>query len=304
MASTNQSPFYKKAEEEYLSATTDEEKISCLQIMIKECPKHKSSENMLKNLKNRLRKLQEGVERKKKSGKSSQSGIKKMEIQCVLVGPPNTGKTTIFNLLSGQNAKTSPHPFTTYEPNVATFNYDDTQVQIIDNISFPNQDKNFTNSTDTLLLVIDNLDQIKDSENFLYRARAKIILIFNKIDLFSSSETRKIEATLKSKFKKYDFVMFSKDAGISEINSLKEKIFFSFPVIRVYTKEPKKNPSKDPMILPVNSTLKDAIEKIRKGMSERVKRSRVWGPSSKFGGQVIGLDHVMKDKDIVEFTTA
>jgi ribosome-interacting GTPase 1 len=58
------------------------------------------------------------------------------------------------------------------------------------------------------------------------------------------------------------------------------------------------------MILPVNSTLKDAIEKIRKGMSERVKRSRVWGPSSKFGGQVIGLDHVMKDKDIVEFTTA
>jgi ribosome-interacting GTPase 1 len=51
--------------------------------MIKECPKHKSSENMLKNLKNRLRKLQEGVERKKKSGKSSQSGIKKMEIQCV-----------------------------------------------------------------------------------------------------------------------------------------------------------------------------------------------------------------------------
>ena len=40
-----------------------------------------------------------------------------------------------------------------------------------------------------------------------------------------------------------------------------------------------------------------------KGMSEKIKRARIWGPSSKFGGQVIGLDHVLKDKDIIEFQT-
>ena len=46
-----------------------------------------------------------------------------------------------------------------------------------------------------------------------------------------------------------------------------------------------------------------AAEKILKGMSKRIKRARVWGPSSKFGGQVIGLDHTLKDKDIIEFQT-
>ena len=50
MASTNQSPFYQRAEQEFQEATTDEERIACLEIMMKEVPKHKSSENMRKNL--------------------------------------------------------------------------------------------------------------------------------------------------------------------------------------------------------------------------------------------------------------
>ena len=56
MASTNQSPFYKKAEAKFLNAKTDEEKEGFLREMIKECPKHKSSEKMLANLKTRLKK--------------------------------------------------------------------------------------------------------------------------------------------------------------------------------------------------------------------------------------------------------
>ena len=50
-------------------ATTPEEKIECLKIMIKECPKHKSSENMLRNLTRRYKKLRQSMEKAKKSGK-------------------------------------------------------------------------------------------------------------------------------------------------------------------------------------------------------------------------------------------
>ena len=52
-----------------------------------------------------------------------------------------------------------------------------------------------------------------------------------------------------------------------------------------------------------NSTFREAVEKIMKGISKNIKRAKVWGPSSKFGGQIIGLDHVLKDKDIIEFQT-
>jgi uncharacterized protein len=303
MASTNQSPFYQKAEAEYLQATTDEERIACLEIMIKECPKHKSSENMLRNLKNRLIKLKEGVEKRKNAGKGGKEGIKKSEMQCVLAGFPNSGKSTIFNTLTGLDAKTSAYPFTTIQTQIGTFKFEDAQIQIIDMPSFPNHDKSLLNSTDTLLLVINNLDEITKSEEFLYRTKAKIILIFNKTDLLSENEKRKIESTLKSKFKNINYIFISSSSTNYELQELKKKIFNSFPVIRVYTKEPKKEPTKDPMILKKESSLKDAIEKIRKGMSEKVKRSRIWGPSSKFGGQTVGLDHILKDKDIIEFTT-
>jgi ribosome-interacting GTPase 1 len=303
MASTNQSPFYQKAEEEYLKATSDEERLACLEIMMKEVPKHKSSEKMRKNLTNRYKKIKSSLAKQKKSGKGSQIGIKKADMQCVLAGFPNTGKSTIFQSLTSQETKTSPHPFTTYQPQLGTFHHQDAQIQIIDIPSFPNHDKSLVNSTDTLLLTIDNLDQIKKATDFLYRTHAKIILIFNKEDLLSETEKRKIEATLKSKHKKLSYIFLSNSSSKTKLTQLKRKIFKTFPIIRIYTKEPKKDPSKEPMILKKNSTFRDAAEKIRKGMSKKIKRARVWGPSSKFGGQVIGLEHHLKDKDIIEFQT-
>ncbi|MFH0711631.1 MAG: GTPase [archaeon] len=303
MASTNQSPFYQRAEQEFHEATTDEQKIICLGTMIKECPKHKSSENMLRNLTTRLKKLKSNLARQKKSGKSSRQGIKKAEVQCVLTGFTNTGKSTIFKTLTNLDAKISPYPFTTTGPQLGTFKFEDIPLQIIDTPSFPRHDKSLTNSTDIILLAIDNLDQINKSEQELHQTRAKIILIFNKEDLLSETKKRKIEATLKSKYKKYDHIFFSQNQNKTKLDELKQKIFNASPIIRVYTKEPKKSPSEEPMLLKQTSTLKDAAEKILKGMSKKIKRAKVWGPSSKFGGQIIGLNHQLKDKDIIEFQT-
>ena len=303
MASTNQSPFYQRAEEEFHKATTDTDRIACLEIMIKECPKHKSSENMLKNLTLRLKKLKGNVSKQKKSGKSGVQGIKKSEVQCVVAGFTNSGKTTIFNRLTGLDLRVSVHPFTTYGSKLAIFRYENAIVQIIDVAAFPYHDKSLINSTDTLLIVIDDISQIEKVEEYTYRSDAKIIFIFNKMDLLGSVEVRKLEARLKSKYKKFDFVFFSKKSSKGELEELKKKIFESFPVIRIYTKEPKKKPSQEPMLLKEGSTFKVAVEKILKGMSGKIKKARVWGPSSKFGGQIIGLSHKLKDKDIIEFQT-
>ena len=57
------------------------------------------------------------------------------------------------------------------------------------------------------------------------------------------------------------------------------------------------------VVLQNNSTLKDLAEKILHGYSKKVKYAKVTGPSSKFKNQKVGLKHVVKDKDIVEFIT-
>jgi len=84
---------------------------------------------------------------------------------------------------------------------------------------------------------------------------------------------------------------------------LKEKIFNSFNAIRIYTRQPGKKEDNVPVILKPNSTVEAVAEKILKGYSKKVKFAKVTGPSSKFAGQQVGLKHIVKDKDIVEFYT-
>ncbi|MEM4605464.1 MAG: GTPase [Candidatus Pacearchaeota archaeon] len=294
----NASPEFAKAEKEYLEAKTLEEKIEKLKKMISLAPSHKGAENLRAELRSRLKKLTESLEKQKSSGKTTQKGIKKAEIQCVLVGFPNSGKTTLFKNLTKQEIKISPQPFSTIEPDLGTFDFEDIKVQIIDMASFPKEDKGIINNTDSLILVVESLEQITNSKPYLEKSKAKKILVFNKTDLLSDEEKRKIKETIKSKYKEFfSFFLLNQNDNLEE---LKRKIFESFNIIRVYTKEPKKEPSKEPLILKENSTIKDMIEKISKNLLNKVKSAKIWGPSSKFPGQTVGLEHILKDKDIVE----
>lgn len=300
----NAHPDYLAAEQEYLRADTLEEKIEKLKKMISLCPGHKGAENLRAQLKTRLKKLQEQQEKQKKSGKSSKQRIRKQDMQAVIVGKTNSGKSSLLTLLTNAEPKISENKFTTTHSVVGMMNYATTQIQIIEIPAIFSEyyDKSTIYSTDTCLILINSLDEISEILNEL-KTRGKIILVFNKTDKLSENEKRKIGATLKSKYKKYEFVLISTKTK-QGIDELKNKIFQSFEKLRIYTKEPGKEPDKNhPMILPPNSTIKDVAEKISKGFSEKIKQTKIWGPSSKFLGQVVGLNHKIKDLDIVEFKT-
>jgi ferrous iron transport protein B len=53
-------------------------------------------------------------------------------VQAVLIGNPNTGKTTLFNLLCGARAKTSNFPGTTTSLRVGTLKLPNAQVEVLD----------------------------------------------------------------------------------------------------------------------------------------------------------------------------
>lgn len=305
MASTNQSPFYQKAELNFLNAKTDEDKLYWLDEMIKECPKHKSAEKMLANLKTRRIKLTEKIEKLKKvksSGKSSKETIKKHDMQVVLIGFTNSGKSSILKILTNTYPKISETQFTTNSPMQGILNYNGVQIQIIDqpSIKHENFDIGLVNNTDILLIVVKNINEISEIEKHLSKFKGKKIIVFNKIDELTDNELRKVSETLKTK--KYDFVLTStiENIGFSE---LKSKIFSNFKIVRIYLKEPGKEPSKSPMILKPGSTIKNVVEKISKEMLSTISEIHIWGPSSKFPNQKVGLNHELKDQDIVEFKT-
>ncbi len=302
---TNVSYEYVKAEKEYYKSSTDEERLKALEEMIRFVPGHKGGENLRKNLKNRYKKLKQELEKSKKSKKRGvKKGIRKEEMQAVLTGLTNSGKSSILKALTNAHPRVGNYGFTTQIPEIGTLNFHGCNIQIIDMppIASENFDKGVLNNTDLLLIIIEKISDIDNLINFIKNPDIKKLIVFNKIDLHDNNEKRKINETLRSK--KYNFVVISaiKSEGIEK---LKEKIFESFNVIRVYTKRPGKDKEKDdvPVILPPNSTLGDVAEKILHGYSKKVKYAKIWGPSSKFSGQQIGLKHIVKDMDVVEFVT-
>lgn len=299
MASTNQSPFYKKAEAKFLDAQTDEERITYLEEMIKECPKHKSSEKMLANLKTRYKKLKRKLERTKKSGKSGKVGIKKEEMQAAIIGMTNTGKSSLLSLLTNAKPKIAEHKFTTKNPVVGMTGFEDTSIQLIEVPAFESEyyDRGIVNTTDTILILISYLDQIEEIMPRLQKTSGKKLIIFNVMK--SDENLRKISATLSSK--KYDYVVINTKTG-ENIDELKNKLFHSFNKLRIYTKEPGKEKSPRPMILEPGTNIEKIAKKIIKNISD-LRETKIWGPSSKFPGQKVGLKHELKDLDVVEFRT-
>ena len=302
---TNPNHEYLKAEQEYLGAQNDETKLLALEKMLRSVPSHKGAETLRANLRTRYKKLKQELSKKSKKLKIKK-GIKKAELQAVLLGLTNSGKSSILKKLTNAQPKIGNYGFTTKKPEIGILNYEGCSIQIIDlpPIASENFDKNLVNSADTLLIVVEKTHEISMILNYLknMNEKSKKIIVFNKIDLYDVETNRKISETLKSK--KYDFVMVSTTTN-EGIDKLKEKIFKSFNIIRVYTKHPGKDKEKDriPVILPPNSTLEEVAEKVLHGYSKKVKYAKIWGPSSKFPGQQIGLKHVVKDKDVVEFVT-
>ena len=297
----NASPEYLKAEKQYLQAQTTEEQISCLEEVIRTAPKHKGTENLLKELKTRLKKLREKSEKSKKSGKAKK-GIKKEHYQCVLIGLPNSGKSSLLSKLTNAHPKITSHPFTTTHPEIGTLDYEGIKSQIIDmpSIGSENLDQSMINTADCIIIIIESLQDIEKISPSLKKATSNKIIALNKSDIFSENETRKLKETIKSK--KLNSILISCKTS-QGINELKQKIISQMNIIRIYTKEPGKPKTKSPIVLPQGSTVKDVAEKILKGFSQKIKETHLTGPSSKFPNQRVGLSHILKDKDVVEFHT-
>lgn len=294
---------YENAEARFSNAKTDDEKLAALEEMMRTMPKHKSAESLRKNIKTRYKKIKSKLESEKKKKKSfRKEGIRKSDMQAVLVGLTNSGKSSLLACLTNAKPEVAPYLYTTKAPLVGTLEYENMKIQIIDlpAIESEDTDQGIINETDTLLVIITNPKELEKILPFLEKSKAKQIIILNKSDLLDETEKRKFSAQLQSK--KYNFILFScKEKKQENFKELKEKIFKSFGKIRVYTKQPGKPIDKDPVVMLPNPSVKDVAEKILHGFSEKIKETRITGPSSKFANQKVGLEHLLKDKDIVEF---
>jgi len=101
-----------------------------------------------------------------------------------------------------------------------------------------------------------------------------------------------------------DGIVYKRSLVIPDMSNLKgllKVIWDKLGLIRIYTKEPGKKAESEPIILASGSTIEDVGKEIHKDFVKNFRFARVFGRSAKFGGQMIGLGHMVFDRDVVEF---
>ncbi len=77
-------------------------------------------------------------------------------------------------------------------------------------------------------------------------------------------------------------------------------VFNASRIIRVYSKEPGKEPDMmSPFTLPAGTTVIELAKKIHKDFVSNIKHARVWG-SARIQGQKVQRDYALRDGDVVE----
>jgi len=149
------------------------------------------------------------------------------------------------------------------------------------------------NNADVVIRSQINVDQLIDciEANKIF---VPSITILNKVDMVTKEEAERVAKKIKADLK----ISAEKKYHIEE---LKDLIYTKLNLIRIYMKEPGKEPDLDiPLIIAKKSTVRDVCSKLHKDFISKFKFCRIWGESAKFPGQKQSLKHILKDKDILE----
>ena len=322
----NLTPQYLEAEAKFKEAKTTQEKIKALEVMMAIIPKHKGTERLRGQLKSRMAKLKEELQKKPTISRAEQAFNIKREgaAQIVLLGLPNSGKSTLFSKVTHAYSEVADYPHTTQKPVPGMMRFENLQIQLVDTppIQLDHVESGFSNlirNADALLLVVDLIEapvfQMEILLEELKRMRItllgkdmippqeagwvslRVLLVGNKIDVKNAMEGNE---ALEARFRlNFPMLPISAKGGMN-FDEMKKEIYGLLGIIRVYTKVPGKEPDlTEPVILKKGSTVEDVALSIHKDFASKLRYAKIWG-SGKFGGQMAKRDYQVGEGDVIE----
>ena len=325
----NLPPEYLEAEKRFREATSLQEKINCLEALLTTIPKHKGTDKLRADYRQRLSKLKTDLQTKKKTGRhASVYHIEKEgSARVVVIGAPNVGKSALVAAVTNAAPKVSEYEFTTWMPTPGMMPVRDIQVQLIDTPALSKEHVepelfNLIRTADLILLVVDlqsrTIEQLDEAigilgehhivlqgrkdeppENERFPSIPCVVLV-NKADDDSWDEEFEVLRDLyEDKWRLFSISVERK----RNLERMKEIVFEILDVMRIYSKEPGKEADRHaPFVLRNGSTVAEFAAKVHKDFVRHLKTARIWG-TGVHDGQMVGRDHVLHDGDVVELHT-
>ncbi len=326
----NLTPDYLEAEQRYRQAKTPAEKLEALEEMLRTIPKHKGTSKIQGELKRKISEAKEAAQTAKKGGGG---GFDPFAIprqgagQVIVIGTPNTGKSSIVGAITKATVKIAEWPFTTPTPVPGMCHHEDVPIQMIDTPPLtaeqaPTGLAGAVYSADIVLIVLDASagSILEDAETCLNFVKARklvptsepnptmpedydgprpkrCLILANKADLPDASDNIDV---LKEMLPDAVTIKPCSATTGEGVTDLPTDLFNLLHVMRVYAKPPGKPADMTaPFILEIGSNILDMAGVVHRDLPEKLKTARVWG-TGVHDGQQVQKDHVLHDKDIVE----
>ena len=323
---TNLPPECLEAEQRYRAAKSPEEKAATLEAWISTIPKHKGTDKLRADLRRRLSKFKAASETSKSTSKQASAFHIGREGagQVVLVGSTNVGKSALLAALTNATPEVADYPFTTWEPTPGMMPVEDVQIQLIDTPPLNRESVepeliDLIRRSDLILLVVDlqtyPIEQLEEAAAFLHGHRIvprhlqertsepghlifiPLLVLVNKND--DESSDGDLQALRELLGDEWPLLPVSAATG-RHLERLRRAVFEGLEIMRIYSKPPGKPPDMSaPFVLKKGSTVAVLAGKVHQDFIRNLKSARVWG-SAAFDGQMVGRDHVLQDRDVVE----
>lgn len=326
----NLPPQYYELEREFRAEKDPREKLRLAQELLAMMPKHKGTDKLQADMKAKISKLKKQLARGTTAHGVRQAAAhdhieKEGAGQVILIGPPNSGKSSLLEAFTHAKPVVADYPYSTRHPLTGMMTFETVQFQLIDTPpispeSYENYLSGLIRNADLVVLVCDLAAEsmIDDAKFVLQKLEEKRIILKHGVSGQPDDPRFSYKKTLICAHKAYDdesgeklaqltslFPEFSMVAtSILDEGSLaafRKAIFDSLNIMRVYTKPVGKEADfTNPIILPIGGTVEDAAVTLHKDFAHKLKYAKIWG-QGKFDGQRVQRDFRLIDGDIIEF---
>jgi len=236
--------------------------------------------------------------------------VKKETPQSMIIGLPNSGKSTLLASLTSSPVKIAPYPFTTQKPEVGSLVHNDVRIQMVELPAFyegvSTRNKALVALLRTTDAVINVINKVEEIEVLSSELEASGIRLFNgKSENYEKYSGGLTYIPAMVVYRGLEPKTELETIPFADLDRIKQELYGQLNITRIYLRDRRGKVSLPPIIfLNIEDvTVEDVAGKAGKRFLREFRYAKIWGPSATYDGERAGLKRRLEDGDTATIYT-